>query len=239
MDQSLLETAPYDPATASRLESYVSHQLSSRVYDFNANKALLKNYQVNIHNAKVDVICTILVLSLMQLPKNDFHSLSYLIPTRIAEETSIVLLKQTEALLTQGKFSEFWEEYVSATQLFDVAIGFVDNIRLYILSTLRNTYRTISKSLFSQYLGVDESSIEKFCHGNQFIERISEDSVIFAANGENGGITRSHEETFRPEQVSAINSTIIIIIILIVYYYTIGIQNSQCFIHSLISILFH
>ncbi len=171
---SLIETAIYDVNTALKLESYVNHQLTSRTYDFNANKALLKNYQVNTSIMKLDVVCNILVLSLMRLPSADFITLNYLLPAKFVNHAHIQAIQECAGLLERGHFLGFWEHFVSesANSLFAPAVGFVDFIRMFILGNLRDTYTAIPKKLFAQQLGLNETSIEPFCEGNKFIEKV-------------------------------------------------------------------
>jgi hypothetical protein len=171
---SLIETAPYELGTATKLEALVAQQSSSGRYDFVANKALLRNYQVNSTNAKIDVVASILILSLMRLPSTDFISLNYLIPAQFVSHATVVAIQEAAALLERGHYLAFWESFVvpSNNVLFQSAVGFVDLVRLFILGNLRDTYTSIPKNLFSQQLGLNESSIEPFCAGNSFIEKV-------------------------------------------------------------------
>lgn len=171
---NLIETALYDVNTAAKLEAYVNHQLTSRTYDFNANKALLKNYQVNTSIMKLDVICNVLVLSLMRLPSADFITLNYLLPAKFVNHANIQAIQACASLLERGHFLGFWEHFVQeSTNVFQSATGFVDFIRMFILGNLRDTYTAIPKKLFAQQLGLNETSIEPFCEGNKFIEKVS------------------------------------------------------------------
>ncbi len=178
MDQQiviLLENFAYEVSTAAKLEAHVTNQLSQTTYDFLANKALLKNYQVNSDLVKVDFVSNILLLSLMRLPNTDFLALSYLIPTKLLTNSNIVLIQKCADLLERGKFNQFWEEYVSAPQsLFAQAENFVHAIRLFILSNLRDTFKNISKSLFMQQLGLNDTSIIAYCESNKLVEKVND-----------------------------------------------------------------
>jgi len=176
MDQQLLalvESAPYDVSTATGLEAFVVAQLANKTYDFTANKALLKNYQVNPTTAKADFVAKLLILSLMRLPSSDFLALTYLIPTQLAGNANIAVIRKAADSLERGKFREFWEQFVPAQALFTEAVGFVDSIRLFIVSNLRDTFKSIPKALFQQQLGLDEVSVVSFCDSNKFIEKVS------------------------------------------------------------------
>jgi hypothetical protein len=176
MDQQiviLLENFAYEVSSVAKLEAHVTNQLSQTTYDFLANKALLKNYQVNSDLVKVDIVSNILLLSLMRLPNTDFLALSYLIPTKLLANSNIVLIQKCADLLERGKFNQFWEEYVSGPQsLFVQAENFVHAIRLFILSNLRDTFKNISKALFMQQLGLNDSSIIAYCESNKLVEKV-------------------------------------------------------------------
>lgn len=171
---NLIDSAPFELATATKLEAYANQQLSQRSYDFTANKALMKNYQVNHEQAKLEVVCNLLILSLMRLPSTDFIAISYMIPAKCVNHANIVAIQDCANLLERGHFLEFWGQFVNAPEgLFTAAVGFVDFIRMFILGTLRNTYTAIPKKLFAEQLGLNETSIEAFCEGNKFIEKVS------------------------------------------------------------------
>lgn len=192
---SLIEQSLYEPSTANQLESYVDQQISTRTYDFAANKALLKNYQVNTSLLKIDSVTKVLLLSLMQLPKNDFHALTLMLPPKVGNDARVKVIKTCASLLAQGKFGDFWEEFIAAPEgLFAQVPAFVDYVRFYIVGSLCNSYRTLATTTFVQQLGINEDSIAAFCNGNQFIERVESSTIVFAANVENRALTRGTEE---------------------------------------------
>lgn len=175
MNQQLidqLENAPYEASTAASLEVYLTAQLANKQYDFSTNKALLKNYQNSPSTAKPDFISKLLILSLMKLPSSDFLALTYMIPTQLVSNQNIVTVQKCADALERGKFREFWELYVPAQALFAEATGFVDAVRLFIVSNLRDTFKTIPKGLFQQQLGLDDVSVVSFCESNKFIEKV-------------------------------------------------------------------
>lgn len=168
----LVENSLYEPSTATKLENYVAQQLTTKTYDFYANKSLFKYYQVFPAAAKLDVVCNVLILSLMRLPNSDFVSLLYLLP-KIGDQTKIKVIQECANYLEKGRYTDFWEEYISAPEaLFSAANGFVDFIRIYILGNLRETYSSMPNTLFAQQLGLNESSVEPFCNGNKFIDKV-------------------------------------------------------------------
>ncbi len=169
----LIESSLYEGSTAQKLEQYLQQQLSTKTYDFHANKSLLQYYQVNPAAIKLDVVSNLLILSLMRLPGNDFLSLVYMLPPKCIGNSRIAVVQQCANYLETGRYTDFWEEYISAPEnLFTTANGFVDFIRRYILGNLRDTYTAMPSSLFAQQLGLNESSVETFCNGNKFIEKV-------------------------------------------------------------------
>lgn len=171
--QSLVEDSPFEATTASTLESYVMHQLKNKSYNFDANKVLLKNYQVNTNLMKKDIVFYVLILSLMRLPLTDFLALSYLVPYNIKNDPNIMLIQKCSDCLERGKFSEFWELYIRSAELFSIATGFVDSVRVYILGSLRDAFHNVAKPLFQESLGLDDASFEQFCVSNKFIEKVN------------------------------------------------------------------
>eukprot|EP01039_Chlorochromonas_danica_P007500 gene7500-8297_t len=181
------EATTYEPATAVRLEQSVQHQLTSRTYDLNSNKTLLKNYLVNADLAKPEIVTNILVLALMRLPLSDFTILLNLLPPKLISHKSVNFISDSALLLEKGQYADFWEEYVSqqGQTVFSSASGFVENIRLFILGNLSQTYKAMPKTLFAQQLGLNDSSLEAFCSGNKFIAKIATENVYFAPREDN------------------------------------------------------
>jgi hypothetical protein len=182
MDASLaaqLESVPYEASTALALEQYVASQLVDKTYDYTANKALMKNYQLTSSLVKIEFVCKVLILSLMRLPSSDFLSISYMIPTRIASEPSIAIIHKCANSLERGQFREFWESFLTAPELFGQATGFVDAIRLFIVSNLRDTFKNMSKDLFQQQLGLDDNSVAMFCESvAKYIDKVRHMSYV-------------------------------------------------------------
>jgi hypothetical protein len=169
----LVENSLYDPNTVTKLESYLTQQLQTKSYDFHANKSLLQYYQVYPNAVKLETVCNLLILSLMRLPSNDFLSMVYMLPPKCMGHSKIQVIQDCAANLEKGRYTDFWEEYISAPEnLFGSANGFVDFIRRYILGNLRDTYKAMPSALFAQQLGLNESSVEAFCNGNKFIEKV-------------------------------------------------------------------
>lgn len=182
----ILDKAPYEASSTVELEAFVTHLLRTNTYDFSIVNALFKNYQVNASSAKIESVCHGLILALMQLPKTDFLSLTYLIPTKLSGHQDIVLLQNCADLLQKGKFGDFWELYVSVPDIFfSSAAGFVDAVRVFILVNLRDTFRSVAKEYFQNSLGLDAESIITYCQSNEFVEKISGDVVIFTLNEHN------------------------------------------------------
>ena len=212
---NLLEIAPYDVPTGAKLEAHVTSQLSQKTYDFAANKALLKNYQINSVNLKIEFVSNVLILSLMRLPSTDFLALTYLIPTSVVQHESIVRIKKCADALERGKFHQFWEEYVGSQALFSQANGFVDFIRVFILSNLRDTFKTLPKNLFQQQLGLNDSSVVSFCESNKLVEKIAGEDIVFASNDENQNKSHQFDENVRIEEVWSVDYYYLTLVLLL------------------------
>ena len=125
----LIANEPYELSTLSALENYVSYQLKGREYDFEANKALLRSYQVNAEQVKLDIVVSTMVLSLMRLPSTDFLALSFIIPGKLPLQLKLKQVQKFADLLERAEFVKFWEEYNNSDKsITDVADGFVDFI---------------------------------------------------------------------------------------------------------------
>lgn len=187
-----IETSPYEPSTASLLEKYVSTQLSTGTYDFFANKALLKNYQciVNAATVKLEMICDVLVLSLMRLPSTDYLALSYLLP-KIVDCEKFTLTQKYAEMLEKSQYNEIWAEYGVNAATFSNAKGFENAIRNCILMNVSATFRDIETSMLAPMLGLQGEKLKAFLATSPLIEKVTDNSIRFLPNDENqsgGGV---------------------------------------------------
>lgn len=169
---------PYELSTLTLLENNVARQLRERDYNFDANKALIRSYQVNADQVKVDVVADVMVLSLMHLPSTDFLAISYLLPGKLPLQPKLQQIQKFADHLERAEFVEFWELYKSADKSITAnAVGFEDSIRNFIVSNTRETFRNISKKLLQQFLGLSDSEIDGYCSKCSHVDQISGDSV--------------------------------------------------------------
>jgi CSN8/PSMD8/EIF3K family len=170
----LVANEPYELSTLSALEKYVTVQLNEKEYDFEANKALLRSYQINAEHVKLDVVVNTMILSLMRLPSTDFLALSYIIPGKLPLQPKLKQVQKFADLLERAEFGKFWEEYSAPDQtLTSAAVGFADFIRTFIMNNTRDTFRNISKELLQQFLALSSSEIDAFCKSSPFVESVS------------------------------------------------------------------
>ena len=157
----LIEESPFEISTIERLEAYLLHQCEQKKYHFDANKALLKNYQVHTRLINPQLIAKVLILALMHLPSPDYLALSYLIPTTLIADPTIKYLASLSNLLERANYTEFWASYDAApANLFDGISGAVEAFRAFILHTLRDAFKNIPIEQFQGYTRL--SSPEEF-----------------------------------------------------------------------------
>ena len=176
---ALVANEPYELATLAALEKYVAVQLTEREYNFEANKALLRSYQINAEHVKLDVVVNTMILSLMRLPSTDFLALSYIIPGKLPLQPKLKQAQKFADLLERSEFTKFWEEYASPDQAITAsAAGFADFIRSFIMSNTRDTFRNISKELLQQFLGLTAAETDTFCKSSPFVENVSNFPIL-------------------------------------------------------------
>ena len=190
---------PYELSTLTALEGFVTVQLQSKAYDFEANKALLRSYQVNAEQVKLNMVVHVMVLALMRLPSTDFLALSYIIPGKVPLQASLKQVQKFADLLERAEFAKFWEEYAAADKtLTEAAVGFVDAIRAYIVGTTAQTFRNIGKEQLKQFLGFSSAAeVDTFCKGNAAVEHVGSDLVAFARSKDTG---KTNEDSLRLDE---------------------------------------
>jgi hypothetical protein len=154
-----------DPLTLiSALELYLQQQLHDiSLYDFLANKSLLKLYQCYPDQLKINIVTQILQLALMKLPSTDFMALTYLLPSKlISTNSQLKIFMNFVCLLETGKFSEFWSEYSQNKALITNSVAFENLIREFILGTISLTFHDLSLATLGAYLGYNESELSAY-----------------------------------------------------------------------------
>ncbi|KAK1753179.1 hypothetical protein QBC47DRAFT_387951 [Echria macrotheca] len=163
----------YNPEAATVLEAYLSQQCEQKFCDCNANRALLKLYQLNPDRIKDEVITNILVKAMTQFPSPQFDlALHLLSPSQTSPSARSELseavdnLRKLNLQLEGAQYARFWATFESddiyADLTTDIA-GFEEMIRLQIARLVGNSYREISVSLLENWLGLDdEAEVRRF-----------------------------------------------------------------------------
>ena len=175
----LIENAPYEETTELALVDNVIQQFNgNKPYSFDANKALMKIYQINSNNAKADIVAKIMALSLMNLPSSDLLAITYLIPRKLASDTVIETMLKRSDLLERGQYIEFWESYPEG-EIFS-SPNFIKAIKNFILINISDTFKSITKDHFKSALGLNDNEITSFANDNKhIIADHSGDSISF------------------------------------------------------------
>ncbi|KAK3904473.1 armadillo-type protein [Staphylotrichum tortipilum] len=165
----------YNPQAAEVLEAYLTQQCEEKFCDCNANRALLKLYQLNPDRIKDEVITNILVKAMTQFPSPQFDlSLHLLSPSHsnpgpnstsdLAEAVS--KLRALNLQLEGAQYARFWatldSDDIYADLTTDIA-GFEEMIRVRIAQLLSQAYREVQAGVLEGWLGLDsEEEVAKF-----------------------------------------------------------------------------
>jgi translation initiation factor 3 subunit K len=194
---SLLSKSPYSASNQAALEAYVDAEAKgSCPYHMDANRCLLKLYQISPQSAKDDKVALVLLLALLEFPSTDLLALSYLVPERTQKsEPSATILKCGD-LMKSCKFVEFWETLAlieGDEKVKSLASGSDEKFQRAILEVLALTYKTAKSSQVLAALKMTSTDeISKLSH--PCVESISGDVVVFTASAENTKRNRVFQE---------------------------------------------
>ncbi|CAJ2509566.1 Uu.00g145920.m01.CDS01 [Anthostomella pinea] len=162
----------YNPEAVGNLEEYLRHQCEHRYTDSNANRTLLKLYQLNPDRVKDEVITNILVKALTCFPSPQFSLAMHLIPPSILAPNSraelpeaIAKLRELSNQLQGSQYARFWATLDSDDLYADLTTdieGFEELIRIRIATLISHAYREIEMSILEQWLGMDDADAMKF-----------------------------------------------------------------------------
>jgi len=180
----------YNPTNLSTLEQYVQLQCQENFYDLEANLSVLKLYQFNPQEAKMEVIAQILLKALSNLPHTDFVLCKCLIDLNTWEKSSVKEIMQLHREAEQCEFQKVWARIRSLRETESV-VGFDDAIRFYIGTCVNMTYQQIEKKMLLDFLNVKENKDLKFWM----------DKFDWRARGVNDILIANHEENIKTRSI--------------------------------------
>ncbi|KAI0010662.1 armadillo-type protein [Xylariaceae sp. FL0662B] len=162
----------YNPEAVGNLEDYLRHQCENRYTDSNANRTLLKLYQLNPDRVKDEVITNILVKALTCFPSPQFSLALHLIPPSLLAPNSraelpeaIAKLRELSNQLQGAQYARFWAQLDSDDLYADLTTdieGFEELIRIRIATLVSHAYREIELPILEQWLGMDGPAALRF-----------------------------------------------------------------------------
>ncbi|UPK90104.1 hypothetical protein LCI18_001039 [Fusarium solani-melongenae] len=159
----------YNPEAVGALETYLQDQCEQKFTDCNANRTLLKLYQLNPDRIKDEVITNILVKTMTQFPSSQFSLALHLInPSSIVTGDlgeAITKLRSLNGELEGAQYARFWanlDDDMVADLIADIP-DFEDLIRHRIAHLVSQAFRELKLSHLESWLGLDnEEATKKF-----------------------------------------------------------------------------
>jgi translation initiation factor 3 subunit K len=154
----------YNPENIRTMEEYIDAQSRENDYDLEGNLLLLKLYQLNpggsYSAARAAFVAKILLMALMQLPRNDFQICKALVEPELTRVLRIQDVMRLETTLETCQFEFFWDEMDKCRDTVAGVEGFDAAIRDYICSVIGMTNQTINERQLQSFLG--KQPYEKF-----------------------------------------------------------------------------
>ncbi|KAF3763455.1 ARM repeat-containing protein [Cryphonectria parasitica EP155] len=184
----------YNPEAVGPLEAYLQQQCEQRYCDGNANRVLLKLYQLNPDRIKDEVITNILVKAMTTFPSPQFDlALHLLSPSSLASGSELAeavsKLRALNAHLEGASFARFWATLDSDDLYADLTTdidGFEETIRVRIAQLVSEAFREVQTvPVLGDWLGLEgKEAVEKFV-----VEtcgwKVDGDKVVVPKNADN------------------------------------------------------
>lgn len=205
--KDLYEKDPYGDATVAKLEAYAKEELAgSSVYDFEANKALVKYYQCFPDKTNVDMLLGVLMMALMHLPATDFLALSCIAPGTAAQ--SMTAIQELADALTSGRFGPFWGSMGAIKGKAYMPKDFEAKVRAYILTSVQRTFTNISRAQVETMLGLSGGDLEKLLSASAVVRESKPDIIVFSPCTENQKSGAKFDETLSFDDVLKVMKTL-------------------------------
>ncbi|GJN82605.1 hypothetical protein PLIIFM63780_006147 [Purpureocillium lilacinum] len=159
----------YNPEAVGSLEGYLTEQCEQKTCDMNANRTLLKLYQLNPDRTKDEVVTNILVKAMTLFPSAQFSLALHLInPSAAATgelHEALTKLRALNSQLEGAQYAQFWAtvdgDDLCADLIADIS-GFEDMIRHRIAQLVSQAFREIKLAHLESWLGLGEDATKKF-----------------------------------------------------------------------------
>ncbi|KAF4589282.1 Translation initiation factor 3, subunit 12, eukaryotic [Ophiocordyceps camponoti-floridani] len=159
----------YNPEAVGTLETYLQEQCEEKFCDCNANRTLLKLYQLNPDRMKDEVITNILVKALTQFPSAQFSLALHIINPSVAATgelpEALAKLRSLNSQLEGAQYTNFWAtvdgDDICADLVADIS-GFEDLIRHRIAQLISQAFREVNMDLLEPWLGLGKDATKKF-----------------------------------------------------------------------------
>ena len=192
----------YDVASIPPLENYLNQQVSSNTYDFVANKALLKLYDLHPDKRDDNITALILAKALMALPSTDMMLSLYLVPEDVRARAPVSELVVYGELLETAKFAEFWEmAKLGSNPLLDGIVGFDTAIRSYMVGVFAKTYQKTESIVFMENLALGDTHLAPYVSQHPDSIRLEGRDVIFLSNDDNQQRAKQFKENISFEKI--------------------------------------
>ncbi|PHH70738.1 hypothetical protein CDD80_5762 [Ophiocordyceps camponoti-rufipedis] len=159
----------YNPEAVGTLETYLQEQCEGKFCDCNANRTLLKLYQLNPDRMKDEVVTNILVKAMTQFPSAQFSLALHIINPSVAATgelpEALTKLRSLNSQLEGAQYTNFWAavdgDDICADLVADIS-GFEDLIRHRIAQLISQAFREVSMDLLEPWLGLSKDATKKF-----------------------------------------------------------------------------
>eukprot|EP00037_Helgoeca_nana_P006282 m.57988 g.57988 ORF g.57988 m.57988 type:complete len:237 (-) comp17161_c0_seq1:1480-2190(-) len=205
----------YNPGKLPDFARYIKATCEDQTYDIEAYLAVLKLYQFNPGQVKLDIetVRTILLKALTALPKNDFSLCLYLLPEACHHDKAIAVLIELYKSLDTCYFEDVWDFLRGEKDLLKCKVrvdgedgthehvaveivGWVDSIRQYVAHVIMATYQVVDVKVASSMLGGLKGAELK-----AFVEKLgwqmAEGDKIFVAHQEERVKSKNIVESIR------------------------------------------
>lgn len=201
----------YNPEAVSTLENYLQEQCDQKYCDCNANRTLLKLYQLNPDRMKDEVITNILVKAMTQFPSAQFSLALHLINPSNAStgelNEALTKLRSLNSQLEGAQYADFWADLdgddLCADLIADIS-GFEDMVRQRIAQLVSQAFREVQLSHLEGWLGLNEEKTKKFIAEVCGWNVDGEGNIKIPANPENEAKKTEIREDVNVEQFSRV-----------------------------------
>lgn len=147
----------------------LENQLSQGTFDQETDMLLLTLYEFNPESADFSNVHSVLLKAIMHISEARICVFESLLSEKMARDSKVQTLLGLAKHLDNSEYAQFWTTLKESGIDYSKVIGFVENIRKFIIVNCKNLYSTVQTKHMCSNLGLNEKELAEYASKNDMV----------------------------------------------------------------------